>query len=590
MKVIIATPPGRFPGNKYPCPFPSRWTSVAENYPVFIFYPYQLAYLSTLLKQDLPQLHIKMIDGTWLRFDVAEYVRFLEIEAPDYLVFETDTVTYKQSLRVALEIKKKLGTKIIMTGQYATVFPEKVLQDGCDYACIGEYEETVRDLLRGDEAKNIQGLYPNSYRTILDINSLPDPEDEDISRIDYSYSGAARWLYYREIEMFASRGCPYSCDFCVAGSVYYEKTNWRPREPKRIIAEIEALRKKYPRMQGVFFDEETHIVKKKYTLELCEAIIRSGNNDLYYDAMANYQLLDEEILIALKKAGYYKLRVGIESIDESTGSVIGTKTDPNHLENILRIAKKLGIEMYGSFIVGAAGSSKEADSKTIDFGVRLISEGFLSSWQASIAVPHPGTPFYDEAIKQSWLQTDDIELFNGSLDGVVSYPHYSNKEIKETEQIMRERFIKANPDISGTDIRSAAREETVLSDEEQKTVEQETELLAKLFQEHKYREVVDKGEELLRKFPYSLNARHIVASSYKFLAETENAIAGFEFIVNACDDFGDALNFASGAHFHLGDIFLKQGKKEKALRNFKLCMHLNPNHQSARQNFWNLIQ
>ena len=157
------------------------------------------------------------------------------MEKPDWLIFEVDTVTYQESLRIAKAMQSKYGTRVIITGQYPTAYPEKVMADGMDYACVGEFEYAVVDILNGLDPKTIPGVYPNSYRTVLDIDSLPDPEDEDIRRIDYSYCGGHRWTKFREIEVHASRGCPYTCDFCVAGTVYYEKENWRFRSPARIV-------------------------------------------------------------------------------------------------------------------------------------------------------------------------------------------------------------------------------------------------------------------------------------------------------------------------------------------------------------------
>ncbi|MDH5543937.1 MAG: B12-binding domain-containing radical SAM protein, partial [Nitrospinota bacterium] len=467
---MIATAPGRFSGNRYPCPFPSRWTSLFQDYPVFIFFPYELAYLSSLLKRDLPNANVKMVDGTWLRFTTDDYLRYLEYEKPDYVVFEADTVTYGETLKVAKAIKAKLGTKIIMTGQYPTVYPEKVLADGNDYACIGEYEETVKDILLGLEPSSIQGLYPNPHRHILNIDSLPDPEDDDIRRIDYSYSGGCRWTRYRSIEVHATRGCPYTCDFCVAGNVYYEKPNWRARSPERIIGEIETLRSKYPGIEGVFFNEETHIVKKDWILKLCDAIVASGNNDLHYEAMANHLLLDDEVLEALKRAGYYKLRIGIETIDPATSKSIGRKSKADRIHHVLETAKKLGIEIYGTFIIGASGSSKKGDLATVEFGKKLISEGLISSWQASIAVPHPGTPFYEKAVSENWLTTDNPEAFNGTIGSVVSYPGYSSEEIMETVTVMSKTFEEARPSDSFCLARSKAGENTYLTEEQRREV------------------------------------------------------------------------------------------------------------------------
>ncbi|MDH5541626.1 MAG: B12-binding domain-containing radical SAM protein [Nitrospinota bacterium] len=590
MKVVVATSPGRFSGNRYPCPFPSRWTSLFQDYPVFIFFPYELAYLSSLLKRDLPNANVKMVDGTWLRFTTEDYLRYLEYEKPDYVVFEADTVTYGETLKVAKAIKAKLGTKIIMTGQYPTVYPQKVLEDGNDYACIGEYEETVKDILLGLEPSSIQGLYPNPHRHILNIDSLPDPEDDDIRRIDYSYSGGCRWTRYRSIEVHATRGCPYTCDFCVAGNVYYEKPNWRARSPERIIGEIETLRSKYPGIEGVFFNEETHIVKKDWILKLCDAIVASGNNDLHYEAMANHLLLNEEILVALKKAGYYRLRIGIETIDDTTSRSIGRKTKPERLENLLRLAKKIGIEMYGTFIIGASGSSKEGDLATIDYGANLLSEGLISSHQESIAVPHPGTPFYTKAVKEGWLKSDDHENFNGVLGSVISYPHYSGDEIKESLQTLAKRFEIAKGQETVREVKSIQMQKTALLTKDRQAVKEELKKLEDIFNCGEHERTIEEAEKILERFPQLLKPLYLAASARKRLGMGDESLEIFERIIATSLDYDDALSFAGGAHYHIADIYLSKGMKEEAMEHVKKCMHLVPLHEKAREVFWKLSQ
>jgi anaerobic magnesium-protoporphyrin IX monomethyl ester cyclase len=591
MKILVCNPPGRLPENRYICPFPSRWTSMFKGYPVFIYYPYELAYLSTLLKRELPNDHVKMIDGAWMRFTAEDYKQYLDLEKPDWVIFEVDTVSYAETLKVARHARNILGAEVIMTGQYPTAWPEKVVADGFQYACVGEFEETVLDILKGKDSKSIEGLYPKSYRKVLDLDWLPDPEDEDVRRIDYSYSGGHRWTRYREIEVHPSRGCPYTCDFCVAGTVYYENINWRFRKTSRIINEIETLRRKYPEMEGCFFNEETHIIRKKDILEFCEAIVDSGNNDLRYEAMANHQRLDEEILEAIKKAGYYKLRVGIESIDEDTGQSIGLiKTRSDELEKILEIAKKLGIEMYGTFLFGASGSTPEGDRKTIEFGKSVISKGLLSSWQASIAVPHPATDFYKKAVKNGWLVTDDLDRFNGISDTVVSYPNYSREQILETTDTMRQAFEEAQPFETTTRPKSVAQEKTRMLKKDRELSDSKLDELTPLFQMEKYDQVVQGAQSILAEFPQALTSYHVMGSVHKQRGDLLSARKQFEKIVQTAYDYEDALVYAAGAHYHLGVISLEEGKTEEALRHFKNCVHLNPNHGAAWDEYWKLRQ
>lgn len=562
-----------------------------KGYPVFIYYPYELAYLSALLKRELPGDQVKMVDGAWLRFTADDYIRFLKHEKPDWVVFEVDTVTYGETRKIADRIKSDLGTRVIMTGQYPTAFPEKVAADGYRYVCIGEFEATVLDVLRGNDPKSIEGLHPNSYRKVLDLDWLPDPEDEDIRRIDYSYSGGHRWTRYREIEVHPSRGCPYTCDFCVAGTVYYENINWRFRKPERIVNEIETLRRKYPQMEGCFFNEETHIIRKKNILEFCDALIASGNNDLHFEAMANHQRLDEEILEALKRAGYYKLRIGIESVDEATGQSIGlVKTRPDRLEKVLKIAAKLGIEMYGTFLFGASGSTREGDRKTIEFGRRVISKGLLTSWQASIAVPHPATPFYRKAVENDWLVTDSLDRFNGISDTVVSYPDYPREQILETVKEMGREFEAARSFDTVRRHKSVAQEKTAILKKDEAVVNRKLDALAPLFQSGENEKTLEAARAILKTFPQALTARHAIGSVYKRMGDLAAARREFEFIVATAFDYEDALQYAAGAHFHLGVIGLAENKIEEARRHLKNCMHLNPDHEEARRHYWMLTE
>ena len=587
MKILVCNPPGRFPGNRYVCPFPSRWTSMFQDYPVFTYYPYELAYLSTLLKRELPNDKTLMVDGAWMRFTAQDYIEFIELEKPDWVIFEVDTVTYGQTLKIADRIRQTIGCEVVFAGQYPTAFPEKVVEDGYHWVCVGEFEGTVLDILKGENQKTIAGLHPNGYRKVLDLDWLPDPEDEDIRRIDYSYSGGHRWTRYREIEVHPSRGCPYTCDFCVAGTVYYDNINWRFRDSSRIVNEIETLRRKYPQMEGCFFNEETHIVRKKDILKFCDALIDSNNNDLHFEAMANHQRLDEEILVKLKQAGYYKLRVGIESVDETTGKSIGlVKTRPDKLEEILRIAKKLDIEMYGTFLFGASGSTEQGDTKTIEFGRRMISEGLISSWQASIAVPHPATPFYKKAIKNGWLLTDNFDRFNGINDTVVSYPNYSREQILETIQTVGKTFEIAQPFETVRRHKSIAQGKTSLLRDDAEIVNRKLDTLKPLFKSGEDETVIKKALEILDSYPQALTAHHVIGSVYKRKGEINKACEKFQMIIDIAYDYEDALQYAASAHFHLGILCLSEKKFLEGFQHFKNSIHLNPNHLEAWKNYW----
>lgn len=427
-KVVIANSVGIDRNGLHIIHSPSRWTTSVKNNP-FVWYPWQLAYLSSLLKRDT-DCQVKFLDGCLEQLNTQQYIDRILPEKPDYLVMESSTRTIRDDLAVAAAVKDVLGTKLIMTGQHPTVFPEDVLETA-DFVCLGEYEYTVRDILLGHDPAEIPGLYPNDRRALIeDINDLPWPEDDDISRIDYADPGVPG-TNYREIQMYASRGCPLSCNFCVCSNIYYARSNWRPRETSDVMAEIAYLKKKHPDLQGVFFDEEAHNTSPKQFDQFLDAIIENGHNDLHYVAMGSYSTLNEDLFRKMKKAGYYQMRVGIETASEKIADEIGlgAKYNLDKLIQVLRWGRDAGIEMYGTFIFGARGSSMEEDQKTIDLMMEIVNNKLLTELQISIATPQPGTPFFKWADENGYIVTHNWEDYDGTSGSVVSYPHYSKEQI-----------------------------------------------------------------------------------------------------------------------------------------------------------------
>ncbi|MBU1152687.1 radical SAM protein [bacterium] len=430
MKVVLANSVGIDKDGYYIVHSPSRWSFSAKDYKEqFTYYPWELAYTSSLLKRETNN-KIKLLDGCLEKWDFKRYLEVLKEEKPDWLIMEPSSRTYDEDLRLALACKEVLGTKLFFCGQHAIAYPDEVLKAGIDYVGIGEYEYTVLELIQGKNPSGILGLYPNQRRPLLNFNTLPWPEDDDVARIKYHEPNCE----YQEIQLYATRGCPLQCVFCVCGNLYYLKPNWRPRNPKEVVAELKYLRNKYPQMEGGFFDEEVHNASKAYILELSKAIVEAGLNDLHYTAMCGYWNLDQEMLAAMRKAGYYKLRIGIETASAKIAECIGLKSKFNieRLYQVLEEAKEAGMKIYGTFLFGALGSIKEEDEKTARLIQDITSKDLLCDLQISICTPQPGTPFYKIAQEKGYLINEDLRKFDGAQSAVISYPAYSSNDIYQT--------------------------------------------------------------------------------------------------------------------------------------------------------------
>jgi anaerobic magnesium-protoporphyrin IX monomethyl ester cyclase len=425
MDVLVANSVGIDRDGYHMVHVPSRWSLGVKNFTNCGYYPWQLAYTSSLLKRDTSH-SIKLLDGVLRGWDVETYLK--HAGKPDWLVMESSTRTIREDLRFAKTLKENFGTRLIFTGQHPMAHPEEVLRIA-DHVCIGEYEFAVLDLIQGKAPKNIAGIYPNERGNLIDINRLPFPEDDDVSRIDYHEPNCR----YKQIQMYGSRGCPRRCNFCAAATLYYDELNWRPRNVDDVVKEIQILHEKYPEMEGVFFDEEVHNIKKSFNISLAKAIRQAGLQDLKYEAMCEYASLDEEAMEEMREAGYYKIRFGIETGSDRVAEkmTLGKKHDLKKLKSMVEYGKSIGMLFYGTISIGGLGSDKDEDKKTVDLIYDLAAKGWLDEIQVSINTPQPGTDFYNFCIEESLIpQSNDWQGFDGNGHVVVNYPHYPAEEIQ----------------------------------------------------------------------------------------------------------------------------------------------------------------
>src|ERR1041384_3272143 len=130
MKIVVATAVGKSKSGKIFCIFPSRW-SWLNKYHTDTYYPFDLGYLSSMLKRDTKHA-IKMVDGNYNNYTIGVYAKHLIAEKPDVIVMEADSLTYSEDMELLRQVKAATGCKVIMVGAHPTAAPEQALADGAD--------------------------------------------------------------------------------------------------------------------------------------------------------------------------------------------------------------------------------------------------------------------------------------------------------------------------------------------------------------------------------------------------------------------------------------------------------------------------
>ena len=343
-----------------------------------VYPPLGLLYIAAVLKKNNHQVEIIDIDieGKNAENKLKETYQNLN---PQMIGFYAMTWTYQQAKDLAKRFKQ-IDSKIITVigGPNVTCLPKYSLEFGdFDFGVIGEGEKTIIELLNKIEKRNnlkfnqISGLAFKQDKKIIinparplirDLDTIPFPARHLLSPKKY-FDVFSRKKQFATI--MATRGCPFNCIFCDRKNRMGQ--NWRVRSPENIYQEIKEIIDQYNIKEFMFFDDNL-IVDKKWGLELCHKL---KPLKIIWECRNRVDLLDQEMLKAMKQAGCYRIRLGFESGDNRILKVLKKGITVEQSLKSAQLCKKIGIEIYGYFMIGAPTETPQTIQKTIDLALKI---------------------------------------------------------------------------------------------------------------------------------------------------------------------------------------------------------------------------
>ncbi|MFH0924032.1 MAG: radical SAM protein [bacterium] len=284
--------------------------------------------------------------------------------------------------------------KIFLGGPHISADPDFInrFRNIFDYAITGEAEKTfldsINNILHNRDIPRIQ-----AGEVIMDLDSIPFPDKGLISRNKYSQYES----------MIFSRGCPYKCYYCSRPSI---SKKVRYRSVENLLGEIRYI---YKFCDGkIDFQDDTFTIDKKRVLELCKGIIKE-NLKIEWRCNTRVDLVDEELLSAMKKAGCSLIHFGIESGNEKLRREVIKKGSFSNkqIEGVFKICKKLGIKIAAYFMIGHLG---ETEKELNDTRALILNSG-IDLMGLSIPTPFPGSELYDRAKEKGIMNEQIIDQF-----------------------------------------------------------------------------------------------------------------------------------------------------------------------------------
>jgi anaerobic magnesium-protoporphyrin IX monomethyl ester cyclase len=195
--------------------------------------------------------------------------------------------------------------------------------------------------------------------------------------------------------IMTSRGCPFSCSFCVT-----ETRQVRYRSIEHILTEVRHVKAAYGTTQFSFKDD-SFTVNPKRVSEFCSALV-GENLHIGWECNTRVDLVNEDMLIGMKKAGCNSIKVGIESGSQEVLGRMNKGITLDQARQAAALFRKTGIHWTGYFLMGTPGETVEDLYKTLDFMYEIRPDF------ASIGVyePFPGTAMFEEGLKRGLVKPD----------------------------------------------------------------------------------------------------------------------------------------------------------------------------------------
>jgi len=362
--------------------------------------PIGLGYLKAcLLKEGFKG--VKVVDMGGLK--VERIKEIMDIESPEIVGMTTFTEARCNALK-AVAIAKEINPRVktILGGVHATVMYQQIMENypAVDIICRGESERTIVELFQaisnGDDLCRVRGIVyrrdgeivvTEEREQITDLDALPFPnyDDFDLKRYRDTY---VSWKPKPVATIITSRGCPFSCSYCSARSVW---RNWRPRSIDNVLDEIEWVVSQYG-YKIILIGDDIFTIDKARTKELCQGIL---NRRLHIEWRAGTRAdcVSLEMLELMKEAGCQFLSFGIESGSPTVLKNINKKQKIEDVVNAFAWCKKVGIKTIFNVMIGAPGETRA----TIEETKNLIKKTRPSDLSVAVLRIYPGTALWKQA-------------------------------------------------------------------------------------------------------------------------------------------------------------------------------------------------
>jgi len=369
--------------------------------------PLQTLIAAALLRRDGHR--VVFFDCTFDR----DFISTMDTYQPDVVAVCEDNFNFLTKMcllenrELAFEIAaaaRVRGIPAIVNSSDSTNNPQAYLAAGFERVILGELEGTLSELCRHWTQKPAQIEY-DPARAVVDLDELPMPAWDLVDMDAYRRAWMDAHGYF-SLNLTASRGCPYRCNWC-AKPVHGEA--YRQYSPDRVAAEMECVQELFAPDQ-LWFTDDIFGLSGKWTREFAACVERRGVR-IAFRMQSRCDLMTRPTVEALERAGCIEVWMGAESGSQRILNAMekGIRVDQiaEARENLRRHGIRAGLFLQ----LGYRGEEWDDIEKTIQM-VRDVRPDDIG---VSVSYPMPNTRFHQIVQAQigtqaNWRDSADLAM------------------------------------------------------------------------------------------------------------------------------------------------------------------------------------
>lgn len=389
----------------------SRWPWTMNRPIAGAPYPFIMAYAAAYLETQGYKVDIWDAIAEQ-QYSYRDFLTTVRQHKADIVVVECATPTIDIDLWIAQHIAE--FTDVALAGPHLVDGETEKLQENypqIKYFLKGEY---IRSSLT-----MAQSCRPGIYQTdvVKDLDSFPFPFRTFVSATKYyePTMPTAR----PQLQIYASKGCPYKCSFCLWPHTMYQG-KVALRSPEKVAEEIRLCRDRYG-YRSILFDDDTFNLGTERISKLCDYLQQIG---LPWTMMGRLDASPDWLYDKMVDCGCVGMRFGVETFNVDVLKRISKGLERVDFRKTLEhISFKYPELMIHLTMMKDLPSQTEAihqeDMRILaEMGYDLKSK--LRNYQLAACAPFPGTKLYEELQQtQGHAILEDYARYDGAQDTVM---------------------------------------------------------------------------------------------------------------------------------------------------------------------------